>query len=268
MIADATFGPRAGRLRALRFTPRASIPLEAACIVANRIGDTLRELFGSACRLVVGEPAAISAGAWSLLARDAFLFLTRGRQTDVVLVLPRRDARRLVLHAFGESADDAALGDAACSTLELHAIDRIAARCAAAFDPLCAQRRDSASTVRPGEIPACVAYFDVRVHAPIPLTLGIGILRNLPEPAPERRVTAGALDTVPLELRAVFAEVLIETSALVALRAGDVLMLDTKVGAPASLNLGGRPLASGVAGVVASRAAFLVDTVTTGVLPQ
>ena len=88
---------------------------------------------------MLGEPAALDANAWSLLARDALLFLTRGRQTDIVLVLPQRDARRLVLRAFGE-------GDAArcrcrtrCSALELHALERIAARCAAAFDPLCAR---------------------------------------------------------------------------------------------------------------------------------
>jgi len=117
VIADATFGQRSARVRRLRFVPRSSIPVEAACVVANGIRETLRELFGETCELVIGEPAALDAKAWSLLARDALLFLTRGRQTDIVLVLPQRDARRLVLRAFGEGDAPGAppLPDGACS---------------------------------------------------------------------------------------------------------------------------------------------------------
>src|SRR6202035_2366080 len=129
---------------------RASIPLEAACVVANGIRETLRELLGERCELVLGEPAALSAQAWGVLARDALLFLTRGRRTDIVLVLPQPDARPLVLRAVGEHdepgraaesgtrrgrpAEPAAppgLAGRAWSALELHALERIAARCAA-----------------------------------------------------------------------------------------------------------------------------------------
>src|ERR1700737_4474718 len=120
MIADATFGAPRGRVRPLRFVARASIPLQAACVVANGMRETLRELFGEQCELVIGEPAAIGAQALSLLVRAAQLFLTRGRETDIVLVIPRRDARRLVLRAFGEGDD---LPDEACSALEQHAIE-------------------------------------------------------------------------------------------------------------------------------------------------
>ena len=104
MIAEAEFGPAAGGVRELRFRTRSSIPLEAACVVANGLRETLRELFGEACELVVGEPASLPADAWRVVSRDALLFLTRGRQTDIVLVIPRADARRLVLRAFGEVA--------------------------------------------------------------------------------------------------------------------------------------------------------------------
>ena len=189
MIADLTFGAPSQRVRRVRFVPRASIPVEAACVVANGIRETLRELFGEACELVIGEPAALDASAWSLLARDALLFLTRGRQTDIVLVLPQRDARRLVLRAFGEGDAPGAppLPDAACSALELHALERIAERCAAAFDPLCAERRARSRAVGAHDVPACAAYFDLRVHAPVALTLGIGIVRDLPDPGPVRR---------------------------------------------------------------------------------
>ena len=266
VIADLTFGAPSNRVRRVRFVPRASIPVEAACVVANGIRETLRELFGEACELVIGEPAALDASAWSLLARDALLFLTRGRQTDIVLVLPQRDARRLVLRAFGEGDAPGAppLPDAACSALELHALAQIAERCAAAFDPLCAERRARSRAVGAHDVPACAAYFDLRVHAPVALTLGIGIVRDLPDPGPSGALPAFALDSVTVEARAVFAEGTIDAAAFVRLRPGDVVKLGTKVGAPASLNLGGRRLATGVPGVVASRTAFLVHDVAMG----
>ncbi len=269
MIADAVFGPPLGGLRRWRWRPRASIPLEAACLVANGIRETLRELLGERCELVLGEPAAIDGAAWSLLAADAFLFLTRGRQTDTVLVLPQRDARRLVLRAFGEgeAAGAPALPAAACSALEVHALERIAARCAAAFEPLCAERSGGARSVRPHEVPTCVAYFDLRVHAPVPLSLGIGIVRDLPDPGPSGALPATALGPVELEARAVFAEGTIGAAAFVKLRPGDLVRLDTQVGAPACLKIGGQRLATGVAGVVASRTAFLVHDVATGATP-
>jgi flagellar motor switch/type III secretory pathway protein FliN len=266
MIADATFGASRGGVRSLRFAARPSIPIEAACVVANGVRETLRELFGEACELVLGEPAALGVDSWPVLTRDALLFLTRGRQTDVVLVLPRPDARRLVLRAFGEAdaAGEPSLPDAACSALELHALELIAARCACAFDPLCAERRDPCRAVRADEIPPCVAYFDLRVGAPIPLTLGIGIVRDLPEPGPAGALAAAVLGEVTVEARAVFAEGTIDAASFVRLRPGDVVKLDTKIGAAAALRVGDRRLAAGAPGVVRSRTALLVHDVALG----
>ncbi|HTD34668.1 MAG TPA: FliM/FliN family flagellar motor C-terminal domain-containing protein [Candidatus Elarobacter sp.] len=265
MIAGASFGPPSGRVRRLRFVPRATIPLEIACVVANGVRETLRELLGERCELVLGEPAALGARAWGELARDALLFLTRGRATEIVLVLPHADARRLVRFAFGERDDGAPeLSERACSALELHALARIAARCAAAFEPLCAEAHDVARPVRASEVPACAAYFDLRLHAPLALTLGIGVVRELPEPAPAGALGPHALDSVTVEARAVFAEGTLDAASFVKIRPGAVVKLDTKVGAPASLNLEGRRLATGVPGVVASRTAFLVHDVALG----
>ncbi len=258
MIADASFGPRRNRVRRLRFVRRASIPLSAACLVANGIRETLRELLGEPCEVVLGEPAALDAESWSLLARDALLYLTRGRQTDVVIVLPRPDARRLVLRAFGEGE---ALPDVACSALELHALERIAARCAAACDPLCAERHGASRPVAADELPRCAAYVDLRVCTPLRLTLGIAIVRDLPDPGPAGALSARVLEPVALEARAVFAEGTMDAAAFVALRPGDVVKLRTKVGAPASLNVAARPIAVGAPGTIGARTAFLVHDV-------
>ncbi|HTD37921.1 MAG TPA: FliM/FliN family flagellar motor C-terminal domain-containing protein [Candidatus Limnocylindrales bacterium] len=244
MIAGASFGPPFGRVRRLRFVPRASVPLEIACVVANGVRETLRELLGERCELVLGEPAALGAHAWAELSRDA---------------------RRLVRRAFGEGDDGAPeLSERACSALELHALERIAARCAGTFGPLCAESHDVSRPVGAHEVPACAAYFDLRVHAPLALTLGIGVVRELPDPAPAGAIGPHALGSVTVEARAVFAEGTLDAASFVKIRPGAVVKLDTKVGAPASLNLGGRRLATGVPGVVASRTAFLVHDVALG----
>jgi len=258
MIADATFGPRRARVRRLRFVPRSSIPVSAACLVANGIRETLRELLGEPCEVVLGEPVALDATAWSVLAREALLYLTRGRQTDVVLVLPRPDARRLVLRAFGEGD---ALPEGACSALELHALERIAARCAAACDPLCAERHGPPRPVEPHELPACSAYVDLRIAAPLALTLGVAIVRDLPDPGPAGALPPAALGPVGLEARAVFAEGDMDAAAFVALRPGDVVKLETTIGAPAFLRVASRPIAYGVPGAHRGRAAFFVHDV-------
>lgn len=265
MIADLAFGNRdACGVRAARFVPRSSIPLSAACMVANGIRETLRELWGE-CDVRLGEPAAIDADAWHELARDAHCFLTRGRQTDIVLTLSSADARALVLRAFGEGAP---IGEGACSALELHAIERIAARCAAAFDPLCAERHGPSRAVQSSELPTCVAFCDVRVHVPIPITLGIGIVRDLPDPGPSGTLAPGALAGVSVDVWAEVATGTIEAGRLLALRVGDVVRMDTKVGSSASLNVDSQRIARGACGVLAAYHAFQVhDTSMLGVRP-
>ena len=258
MIAELTFGPAHEGVRRVRFVPRVSIPLQAACLVANGLRETLRELLGERCELVLGEPAAIDPNAWALLAADAFLFLTRGRQTDIVLVLPHADARRLVLRAFGEGD---ALPEGACTALEVHALERIASRCAVAFDPLCAERLGASRAVAAREVPQCAAYFDVRVHAPVPLTLGIGIVRDLPDPGPSGSLPPAALEGVPVRGRVVLGSGTIAAAAVANLRRGDVVMLDAALEAQARLTLGGRTYACGTCGVAAGRSAFLVGEV-------
>lgn len=259
MIADVTFGrPDARGVRALRFVPRSSIPLAAACLVANGLRETLRELFGERCELTIGEPTAIDARAWATVSRDAHCFVTYGRQTDIVLVLPRRDARALVMRAFGEGD---APGATALSALEMQAVERIAARCAVAFDPLCAERRGASQTIGAESAPVCVAYFDVRVHAPVALELGIGIVRDLPDPGPAGTLPAALLGAIPVEVRAVVGSGTIDAAALLRLTPGQVLDLGTAFGTGASLKVGERSFASGIAGVSRGRYSFEIHAV-------
>lgn len=219
-------------------------------MVANGIRETLRELFGERCELTIGEPAAIGPAAWQALSLDAYCFLTCGRQTDIVLVIPAADARAIVQRAFGENQDLAA---PALSALEAHALERIAGRCAAAFDPLYAERRGASQRIAAGGLPACVAYFDVRVSAPICAEIGIGIVRELPDPGPAGAFPAALLSRVPLELRVEFASGTIDAGTLLRLAPGDVVQLQTQVGAPAGLKIADTFIADGTGGLSGGR---------------
>lgn len=255
MISDLQFGPARGRVRDVRFARRASIPLEAACLVANGIREALREIVAGIGEVVLGEPVPVDRDAWMALAGNAMLFATRGRQTDVVLVLPQRDARALVRAAFGEAETYA---DGACSSLEAEALERIAGRLSAACDPLCAERRGVTKTVRVDDIPPCVALFDIRVQAPIPLTIGVGIVRDLPDPGPSGRIAPASFGPIAVEARAQFATGTVDVATMARWRVGDVVRMNTKVGATGILKVGPQPIANGTCGVIAGRTAFVV----------
>jgi len=257
VIADLRFAPPGrDRVRAARFVPRSSIPVGAACLAASRARECLREILGDPCDIVIGEPHALAPSAWAAIARGARAFVTPGRLTDVVLVIPEGDARTLVLHAFNERG---AVASGPCSALEAQALERIAQRCAPAWEPLCAERRGPTTTCAPAALPLVVAYFDIRVRAPVTLTLGIGIARALPEPGPGSTIPPTSLGAVPVPVRALLGSGTVDARAVLALAIGDVVTLTTKVGSPGALNVGVKTIAVGTCGLVGSRLAFRVS---------
>lgn len=255
MIAALAFDPPCEGIRRVRFVPRPNLPVDAACVVANGIREALRTLLGETCAVTLGEPVTPAAAAWRTLTQDALLFATPGRATDVVFVLARRDARRLVRAAFGEAP---APDEAAWTALESGAIERIVARCAGACDALCAERRGPTRAVDRAQIPPSVAYFDVRVSAPIVLTIGVGIARELSETPPARMVTSEMLGDVPLDVRIVLGRGILSTPGLLNLRPGSVVPLQTQIAGTSELNLAGQRIASGTCGVLHRRSAFEV----------
>jgi flagellar motor switch/type III secretory pathway protein FliN len=258
VIATLTFEPRRNGVRRARFVPRPSLPLDAACVVANGVREGLRALLDDACAVTIGEPVALDAAAWRGLARDALLFATPGRATDVVFVLAPRDARKLLLAAFGEETGGA---DGTLSALEMGAIERIVARCAVACEALCVERRGPTSTVDAARLPRSVAYFDVRVAAPVALTIGVGILRDLPAPPPAAQLPAAVLGGLTVELRAVLGHGSVPAPSLLDLAPGCVVPLRTKVVGEGELNLAGQRIAFGTCGVRNGRFAFEVRSI-------
>jgi hypothetical protein len=238
MLAFAEAGPRG--VRRATFVRRPRIPLDAACVVANGVRESLRGMLGEACSVAMGEPVAIDAAAWTVLIRDALVFATPGRATDVAFVLGRTDARTLVDAAFGEEGSHRG----AWSTLEHGAVERIVARCASACDVLCAERRGPTHAADAGRLPPCVAFFDVRVTAPVRFTLGVGLLR--------------ALAAVPLTVQVILGTGQLSARRLLELRPGDLVALGTKVADEGELNVAGQRVAGGICGAVRGRAAFIV----------
>ncbi|MGA2392879.1 MAG: FliM/FliN family flagellar motor C-terminal domain-containing protein [Candidatus Lustribacter sp.] len=258
MIATLEFERARGKVRRARFVPRPSLPVDAACVVANGVREGLRTLLGETCAVTIGEPVALDARAWRSLVHDALLFATPGRATDVVFVLAARDARRLVAAAFGEEPGPA---EGAWSTLEAGAIERIIVRCANACEALCVERRGPTSPVDAGRIPRSVAYFDVRVTAPVALTLGIGIVRDLPETPPLTTLGRAALGEVAVEVRAILGRAALPVPRLLELRPGSVVTLGTKVEGEGELNVAGQRIAFGTCGFRHGRTAFEVRSV-------
>ena len=106
------------------------------------------------------------------------------------------------------------------------------------------------------------------MQAPIAISLGVGIVRDLPDPGPSGTVHARALSHVPVEIRAEFASGTIDSSEFLGLRVGDVVRMDTKVGSAGALNCTGQRIAAGACGSIASRNAFEIhDVYARGVKP-
>jgi flagellar motor switch/type III secretory pathway protein FliN len=257
VIATLAFAPPRNGVRRARFVPCPGLPVDAACVVANGVREGLRTLLGEASSVTIGEPVALDAAAWRNLAHDALLFATPGRATDVVFVLARRDARRLVAAAFGEDPST----DGSWSALEAGAIERIVARCANACEALCVERRGPTAAVDAGRIPRSVAYFDVRVTAPVTLTLGVGILRELPAPPPSATLGTAALGGIAVEVRAVLGRGVLPVPRLLDLRVGSIVPLGTQIEAGGELNVAGQRLVFGTGGLRNGRRAFEVRSI-------
>ena len=239
---------------------RPSLPVDAACVVANGVREGLRTLLGEACAVTIGEPVALDAPAWRALTRDALLFATppAARRTSCSS-WRRGSARRLVGAAFGE---ETTVEDGSWSALEAGAVERIVARCANACEALCVERRGPTSSVDAERIPRSVAYFDVRVTAPVTVTIGVGILRELPEAPPLATVTAATLGGVAVDVRVVVGHHgSLPVPRLLELRVGSVVPLGTKVEGEGELNVAGQRIAFGTCGLRNGRTAFEVRSI-------
>ena len=124
MIALLTFGAaRFAGGRAVRdatFEARSTLPLSAACLVANGVREALARSLARDIDVELLEPSLPNAAQRRVLLADAIVYRVRGRICDGFVIVRGADARRLVALAFGESErpEHDALSEIERATLE------------------------------------------------------------------------------------------------------------------------------------------------------
>jgi len=250
--------PGSGRVRTAAFARRSRLEFQAVAATARALAETTSRLIAAGAQVDAFPPVALDEAQWRALCASAVLYGFRGERLDATLAIERADARRLAARAFGEELAGAPESDR-LSRLEMRVLDRFLAEICSALEPLCGPVRLEAGL--PGT--SCEAYVEMRIGAPLGVSLGLGIARE-PAPLPGPRLRPEVLEGCKVECSARLGVVTLAAGALVDLCVGDLLPLDTKVAPSATLNVGAHPVAAGEGGILGDRTAFLVRDVTSG----
>ncbi len=260
MIASLTFAePQllgdGRRLRQPSFVPRSSLPLSAACLVANGARETLARLLATDIDVELVEPSIPAPAERAVLLEGATVFRVRGRICDGFVIVRPNDARRIVALAFGEHerSERDPLSEIERATLE---------RVATALVPLCNTLCGTLGPVvrETNDRATCdlVTYFEVRTTGALRLAIGFALARDPVEEIGER-ITLDDLSGVELAARVVFATGSLGVPAFSRLAIGATIALDTALGALGTLHVGDVAVARGSCGVVDGRSVMLVD---------
>ena len=161
---DRTVTTGAKRLRRARFEARSSLPISAACVVANGVRETLGSLLGEAVALRLFEPSIPAPQAWPTILRDARLYRLRGNVADAAIVLRTPDAVALAAALFGESR--VAGPDRALSPIECDVWIGWSTRWRRTW-PLFADAAKAVFVERVAEIRGFVTYFELSIEEPV-----------------------------------------------------------------------------------------------------
>jgi len=258
VIAALRFGrPRLEQGRAIRpalFALRSTLPLAAASVVANGVRENFARLLGRECDVELLEPVVPSAEERRVLAGGARVWRVRGRRADAFVVLRSGDATRLAGLAFGEPERPLA---PPLSELEGETVERLLV----ALVPLCVSLCGTlgpasrvASDVAAAEI---AGYFEVRTLAAPRVAIGFGLSVDPPEETC-KPLTLEELGEIELSGSVRFARGAIALPRFAQLAPGAVIVLETRLDAPAVLRIGGIAVASGEPGTSGGSRAFAV----------
>jgi flagellar motor switch protein FliM len=253
VIEALVFGsarPVAGRaVRAISFAARSSLPLSAACLVANGVREAVSRLLATDVDVDVTEPAMPSSEHRRRLVADATIVRVRGRLSDGFLVVRPSDARRLVALAFGE---DERPGDDPLSAIERATLERILYALVPLCNTLCGTLGPAALETSDRATSDIATYFEVRTIASVPIAIGFAIGSDPAEPLSER-ITLDDLAEVEIEGRVEFARGTLSVPAFSRLAPGTTVALDTPLSAPGVLRFGDVAFARGVCGASEGR---------------
>lgn len=239
------------RVRRPLFEPRSSLPVSAACVVANGVRETLSALLATASSVRLLEPVIPCEQAWAAIGADAQLYGMRGPLGDAALILRTRDALALAAAAFGEPPGDGR----ELSALERDVVSRALAALGACLSSVCG--RDAAPFERVPDVRRYVTYFEVLVERPVQLRLGVALSRD-PVVRGSGRLGLDDLMDVEIELAVEFARGAIDAAEFLDVHSGVNVPLQTRIGEPALLTASGRILAQGECGTLGERNVLIV----------
>jgi flagellar motor switch/type III secretory pathway protein FliN len=241
------------RIRPSVFEPRSTLPVSAACLVANAARRTLSELLGVPVRLKLLEPVLPDSAGWSSIGTNAQVFAVGGEHSDAAIVLRAHDALALACAALGERAE----GPRDLSAIENELAARIAAALCASLTPVCGAR-DPRQIERVTTLAGYVAYFELILEEPVEARIGIALSRE-PRSQIVPALTPADLHEIDVRLGVEIAHAFLPAASIVSLRAGEVIKLDSVLGDAARLLAGGAVLARGQCGNLGMRRALAIQ---------
>ena len=240
------------RVREAAFVRRSLLPVAAACLVANAARETLTGLLG-AVTLRLFEPVLPDSAAWNCIAAGAEIFAVRGSLADAAFVLRCDDALSLAGAAFGERT----IAGRALSALEAELLARIVGALCGTLAPVCGAREDSRVERLTG-LNGFVTYFELLVEEPVEARIGIALSR---EPAPQILPSPGIahLEGIELNLAIEIAHGIVPASAVLDLRCGDLVKLDSRLADRAIVRAAESVVASGEYGEIDGRGVVILQ---------
>lgn len=242
------------RVRRAIFERRSSMPVSAACVLANGVRETLGALLGTPVSLRLLEPVIPDPQAWNAICAGAQLFGVRGPVCDAAFVLRPQDAVALATSAFGEEAD----APRRLSAVEQEVLHRALRGIAGSLAPVCG--RELSPLERILDIHGYVTYFELLVERPVCARIGVALSRD-PGASGAATLRIEDLLDVEIELSVEFARGTLPAAAFLDLRSGTNVPMKTRIGEPGRLLLAGAALARGECGALGERSAMIITTV-------
>jgi hypothetical protein len=242
---------RSRAVRRAKFEPRSTLPVSAACAVANGVRETLARDLARPIVLQVLPPALPAVPAWRAILRDALLYRVRGTLCDAAFVLRPEDAAALAAATFGEPPPVPAQS---LSPLESQVLLKLMRALTRTLGPVCG--REISEPERVARIEGFTSYFELVVEAPA-VRLGVAISR-------ENGTNVGAtlrlqdLADVEIDAAARVCLGLLPGSVVLQMRRNDLVPVDSRSLHAGRLLAGGALLARGEVGAVDGRGALKV----------
>lgn len=235
------------RVRCARFVEEPPFDLRLLAACANDIAERLQTLLAASISVGMLPPVVLTNDAWERLREGGRAYDVRGDGCDATILLDEAAVSRIAACAFGERSEERREP----SAIEARIVDRVAEAVAAGIQPACAEQRNFRLPLEQRRV-AC----ELRLGVPLGAAIGIVFHEHAREPAPTLGPTVLEDCAIECWVRLGTADVDIFTVAGFAV--GDLVRLEAKVGAFATLNLGAEPIAAGEGGVLGDRTAFKV----------